>query len=70
MVMKTIRDREIMSRGTNDDEEDLEALRLAALESLRAKGLPPPFPLSNVAGKMSPSNIQVISQPPIKQVSF
>ena len=24
------------------DEEELEALRLAALESLRAKGLPPP----------------------------
>lgn len=26
-----------------EDEDELEALRLAALESLRAKGLPPPI---------------------------
>lgn len=32
-----------MSRNNKEDDEDeLEALRLAALESLRAKGLPPP----------------------------
>lgn len=32
-----------MSSNNKEDEEDeLEALRLAALESLRAKGLPPP----------------------------
>ena len=44
LVMKT-RDghKRIMSKGNDEDEEDLEALRLAALESLRAKGLPPPI---------------------------
>lgn len=31
-----------MSNNKEDDEDELEALRLAALESLRAKGLPPP----------------------------
>lgn len=36
----------IMSRkNKEDDEDELEALRLAALESLRAKGLPPPVVL-------------------------
>ncbi|XP_046645736.1 serine/arginine repetitive matrix protein 1-like isoform X2 [Daphnia pulicaria] len=36
----------IMSRNNKEDDEDeLEALRLAALESLRAKGLPPPVVL-------------------------
>lgn len=30
------------SNNKEDDEDELEALRLAALESLRAKGLPPP----------------------------
>lgn len=30
------------TNNKEDDEDELEALRLAALESLRAKGLPPP----------------------------
>ena len=46
----------IMSGNKKDDEEDeLEALRLAALESLRAKGLPPPIvPVQRLSPK--PSN--------------
>jgi len=32
-----------MSKGNDEDEEDLETLRLAALENLRAKGLPLPI---------------------------
>lgn len=41
-----------------EDEDELEALRLAALESLRAKGLPPPA-LPSQSPNNSPSN-QVI----------
>jgi len=44
LVMKTRDGHErIMSKGNDEDEEDLETLRLAALENLRAKGLPLPI---------------------------
>lgn len=48
----------VMSNISNkdDDEDELEALRLAALESLRAKGLPPPIP---VAPTVPPPNLNV-----------
>lgn len=37
------------SNSKEEEEDELEALRLAALESLRAKGLPPPvvLPITN-----------------------
>ena len=41
-----------------EDEEELESLRLAALESLRAKGLPPPI-LNSIPTKPALSNNQV-----------
>lgn len=42
-----------------EDEEELESLRLAALESLRAKGLPPPTLISIPTRPIVPTN-QVI----------
>ena len=48
------------NRRKEEDEDELESLRLAALESLRAKGLPPPIVLPvNNAGNSNPN--QVIS---------
>jgi hypothetical protein len=45
-----------MSRNNKEDDEDeLEALRLAALESLRAKGLPPPVVLQGQ--RLSPKHV-------------
>ena len=41
-----------------EDEDELESLRLAALESLRAKGLPPPIVLPvNNAGNSNPNQV-------------
>ena len=39
-----------------EDEEELESLRLAALESLRAKGLPPPALISIPTKPLIPTN--------------
>lgn len=43
MDMRAKHEKEMDACKENEDDEDLEALRLAALESLRAKGLPPPL---------------------------
>lgn len=46
----------------DDDEDELEALRLAALESLRAKGLPPPV---SVVPPGPPPNLNVPPPQPV-----